>query len=575
MQLRFSLAAATLAATAIAAAPQASAQALGQQLPPDPAEQAAVEGRLADIAPREPGEAAVPVAPAGAGEGPVFVLQGVTLTGATAVPAGELAPLWAELIGAPVSIATLEALAAQIGAAYRARGFVLSQAVLPAQTIEDGVVAIQVIEGFIDRVALIGGAPTQQTFAAERFAPVSASRPLRLATLERAVLLARDTFGGTVETALEPSPTTFAAADLTVAIAPDPWTGFAAIDNRGSRLYGAWTGTVGASAYNLLGINERLDVLGAAAVDGSLGYLQGVFDVPLPGLDATALDGARLEIRGDLSDSDPDLTESGSPDDLILALDEWNLGAGVFVPFIRTRPQNLFGRLSLNWRDSESGTRFATDRFTEEDRLLVAEARVTWDRADRFGGVTLLDARLRQGIDAGGTRIGADGPAAGSTEFTALAVTLARLQRIEGTPLSVYAEGIGQMASTVLPSSERFALGGGTIGRGFAPGNTSGDSGLGGRLELRGAVAPERLAGRIEAAELYAFADYGQAIDRSFARDGNRYESLGSVGIGARIDLRGWLTITPEVVRQTEGRADDTTRKSHQTRAFIGAVARF
>jgi hemolysin activation/secretion protein len=562
-------------AVLIAATPRAEAQSLRQQLPPDPAAAAAEDTRLNETVPPDPAPPAVPVAPAGPGEGPVFVLRGVTLIGATAVAPGELEPLWADLLGAEVSIATLETLAAQIGAAYRARGFVLSQAVLPAQTVDDGVVQIQVIEGFIDRVALIGGAPNQQALAQTLFAPVSGSRPLRLATLERAVLLSRDTFGGTVETALEPSPDTFAAADLTVGIEPDPWTGFAAIDNRGSRLYGAWTATAGGSAYNLLGLNERIDLLGAAAVDGSLGYLQGVFDVPLPGLDTTALDGARLELTADISDADPDLSEAGSPDDLIVTLDEWNVGATLFVPFIRTRPQNLFGRIGLNWRDSESGTDFATDRFTETDRLLVLEARMTWDRADRFGGVTLLDARLRQGLSTGGTRIGADGPAAGSTEFTALAVTLARLQRIGDTPLSLYAEGIGQMASTVLPSSERFALGGGTIGRGFAPGNTSGDSGLGGRLELRGQVAPERIAGAIEAVELYAFGDYGQAVDRSFARDGNRYESLGSVGIGARIDLRDWLTITPEVVRQTEGQADDTTRTSHQTRAFIGAVARF
>ena len=43
----------------------------------------------------------------------------------------------------------------------------------------------------------------------------------------------------------------------------------------------------------------------------------------------------------------------------------------------------------------------------------------------------------------------------------------------------------------MLPNSERFALGDATIGRGFAPGNTSGDSGWGGRVELR-----RQLAGR-------------------------------------------------------------------------------
>ena len=131
-----------------------------------------------------------------------------------AVPAAELAPIWAELVGQPVTLATLDEIAARIGAAYRARGYVLSQAVLPAQTIEDGVVRVQVVEGFVDRVASRAAPPNQQRGAARLFAPVRADRPLRLPTLERSVLLARDTFGGTVETVLEPSPDTFAAADL-------------------------------------------------------------------------------------------------------------------------------------------------------------------------------------------------------------------------------------------------------------------------------------------------------------------------------------------------------------------------
>ena len=126
----------------------------------------------------------------------------------------------------------------------------------------------------------------------------------------------------------------------------------------------------------------------------------------------------------------------------------------------------------------------------------------------------------------------------------------------------------------MLPNSERFALGDATIGRGFAPGNTSGDSGWGGRVELRRQIAGG-LGGTVEAAELYAFADYGRAYDRSTARDGATAGDLGSVGIGARIDVRPWLTLTPEIARQTDGVATDTTDPDHETRFYIGAIARF
>ena len=502
---------------------------------------------------------------------PRFVLRSVELEGATALAPEALAPIWAPLVGQPVSIATLDEIAAQIGAAYRARGYVLSQAVLPAQTIDDGAVRIQVIEGFIDRVAVEGGAPGQQRAAEQLFAPVDADRPLRLRTLERSVLLARDTFGGAVETLVEPSATTFGAADLTVLLTPDRYTGFAAADNRGSRLYGPATLSAGASAYDLLGRNERIDGLVAVAPEStSLVYGQASLALPLPFLAGSLLDGARLELQGNVSRGEPDLARSGSPDDLTVTSNETNLTAGLAVPFIRTRSRNLTGALGLDWQSSESVTGFAGGEETSTDRLLVLRAGLTLDIADRFGGVNLLDLRLRQGLDAAGANVGAEGPAAGEVNFTAASLTASRLQRIGAGTWSLYLEAIGQLAADVLPNSERFALGDSTIGRGFAPGNTSGDSGWGGRVELR-----RQITGAQAAAEAYAFLDYGEAYDRSTARDGTTREPIGSFGIGARIDVRPWLTLTPEIARQTDGIATDTTETGHETRFYLGIVARF
>jgi hemolysin activation/secretion protein len=562
-------------ATALALlAPAASAQSPADFLPREPG--ATLDPQF-PVSPPDLASETGPVPPPGAADpGPRLVLRGIALEGVTAIPEAELAPIWADLIGQEVSLDALDAVAARIGAAYRARGYVLSQAALPEQSVDDGVVRIQVIEGFIDRVALNGGAPIQQAYAATLFEPTVEARPLSLRTLERAVLLSRDTIGGGVETVVEPSPDTFGAADLTVLIEPDPLVGFAAIDNRGSRLYGAWTIAGGASAFNLLGLNERLDLLVAVAPeDGSLAYGQLRFDAPLAALSGTALDGARLEIEADVSRADPDFAVSGQPEDLAIVQNESNARVGLFVPFIRSRSENLFGRLALDWQDSESVTVFTGPDLASMDRLLVLEARAIWDVADSYGGVSLVDGSLRQGLPIGTTEIGADGPAAGVTDFTVGALTLSRLQSLGDGPWALYGKAIGQYAANVLPNSERFSLGDATIGRGFAPGNTTGDSGYGGRLELRRGVAVVDSAGLLEATELYGFVDYGRAYDRSLDRDGDRWQTLASAGIGARIDVRDWLTITPEIARQLQGVATDTTDPDHETRFYIGAVARF
>lgn len=557
--------AAAAAALSLAAATTALAQSPADYLPgaaPPPAPLA------------EPPAAAAPPVPDAAPAGqPAFTLRGVELVGATALGEADLRPLWAPLLGRPVSLAALNDLADRIGAAYRDRGYVLSQALVPEQAVTDGRVRVLVIEGFIDRVAVEGGTSGQADTAARLFAPVPADRPLRITTLERSVLLSRDTFAGTVETVLEPSADTFGAADLSVLLAPDRFTGFAAADNRGSRLYGPLTLTAGASAYGLLGLDERLDALVALSPESSsLAYGEALLDLPLRALAGTVLDGGRLEISASTSHGTPDLSRSGS-DDLTVTTDETRLRAGIVVPFIRTRSQNLFGRLGVDWQSSESVTRFAGTDLGSTDRLTVLSARLTWDLADRFGGVTLVDAGLRQGLDLS-SRIEATGPAAGDPQFTAATLTLSRLQRLGAAGWSLYGEAIGQLAADVLPNAERFSLGNATIGRGFAPGNTSGDSGWGARLELRRDVAGERLGG-VEAVEFYAFGDHGRAYDRAGERDGAKWEELGSLGLGARVDVRPWLTLTPEIARQTAGVATDTTDPNHETRFFIGAIARF
>jgi hemolysin activation/secretion protein len=531
-------------------------------------EEERLEGLAPPVSPEPPAPAA---APAG-GTAPAFRLEAIELDGATALSAEDLSPLWAELLGQEVTIAALEDLAERIGAQYRAEGYVLSQAFLPEQVVEDGAVRIQVVEGFVDRIALEGGSAPARSAVGRFLAPVATDRPLRLDTLERGVLLSRDTLGGTVETVLGPSPDTFAAADLTVLIEQKRYDGFASLDNRGSRLYGdGVTATAGASAYGLLGLNERWDLLVAAAPDDlSLRFAEAAVELPLPALSGTWLDGGRLRLSGDASRADPDLSEAGSPDDLTVILDETNVRAALIVPFIRTRPQNLYGRLGLDWRESTSDTDLGGIGDSETDRLLVLSARGTWDRADRFGGVTLIDAELRQGL-AGPTDLDATGDPA----FTLISGSVARLQRLGDGAWSVYGELIGQAARTEVPNSERFTLGGATIGRGFAPGNISGDQGYGARLELRRDIVGEALEGAVSAVELYAFGDAGAVHDKNADRDGDRRETLASAGIGARIDVRPWLTITPEIARQIDGTPTDTSSGDRETRALIGVMARF
>ena len=505
-----------------------------------------------------------------------FRLNAVLIEGNQALPTTALEPAWRDLIGRDVTLLEMEQLTATLSAQYREAGFVLSQVILPAQRVEGGVVRLQAVEGFLANLDATGGTAHQQAITRRLLEPAVAERPLRITTLERGLLLSRDLLGPGVESVLRPSSGTFGAADLTAQITPRPFDGYVTIDNRNSRLLGPWSLRAGGTARGFLGGAERIDVNIAATPNfRDLLFGQAAITLPITGV-APWFDGSSVQLSADHTNARPVLRRSGVTV-LNTIQSETNIRLGLTVPVIRSRPENLYARFSMNWRESTANTRFfGFDLGDATDRLLVAEGRLTWDVADRFDGLTLVDAAFRQGLAANGlSQIGVRGPGAARADFFLAQLFISRVQRFGETPWSVAVEGLFQYSPDPLPVSERFSLGGDRMGRGFGPGNTTGDSGYAGRLELR---HTRRLPVRepfLGTAQFYGFGDWGAAIDRFRVRDGRPFEQLASVGAGARIDVTQWLTITPEVATQVAGRPSDTRRRERETRFLIGATARF
>ncbi|MBS0344574.1 MAG: ShlB/FhaC/HecB family hemolysin secretion/activation protein, partial [Proteobacteria bacterium] len=76
-----------------------------------------------------------------------FKLNDLRLNGAQALPADALNAVTQPYIGRTVTLSDLEQLAGAITQLYRDRGYFLAQAVVPVQTVRDGVVEISIIEG--------------------------------------------------------------------------------------------------------------------------------------------------------------------------------------------------------------------------------------------------------------------------------------------------------------------------------------------------------------------------------------------------------------------------------------------
>ncbi len=98
-------------------------------------------------------------------------------------------------------------IAAEMTAKYRDAGYVLSSVVVPAQAITDGRVSLTAVEGYLSSVAIEGDTGRRDGMLAKIQADLGAERPLRLATLERNLLLLNDLPGMTAQGVLQRSAT--------------------------------------------------------------------------------------------------------------------------------------------------------------------------------------------------------------------------------------------------------------------------------------------------------------------------------------------------------------------------------
>lgn len=145
-----------------------------------------------------------------------FRLKRIVLIGNKIFTTSELEKLYADKINTNVSLNDLQEIAQKITEYYRNAGYVISQAILPQQEIGDtGIVKIQIIEGYVDKVSIIGCTKENVCELLKKYGMhIAGDAPLKLAILERYSFLANDIPGVSVRAILSKSPQYMGAADL-------------------------------------------------------------------------------------------------------------------------------------------------------------------------------------------------------------------------------------------------------------------------------------------------------------------------------------------------------------------------
>ncbi|MEH3036560.1 MAG: hypothetical protein PGN23_08750 [Sphingomonas adhaesiva] len=532
-----------------------------QQLAPPPQPRTAPEIVTPDIPETIAPEAAANVR---------LTVRAIRVEGSTVYPAGAFDDLIRPLLNREITLADAFRLADAITARYRGDDYVLSRVIVPAQRVEDGVLRLQVVEGFVSKVEVQGKASR----VLRRYADaLTASRPLRGKVLERNLLLMNDLAGAEARAVLSPAPDVPGGSLVKVVTTQKPVDAYAGMDNHGSRYIGPIQYYTGVATNDALGLGERIALnYAGAAPTSELQYVSGQVDVPLGG------DGLLLSTSAGYSHSRPGFVLKP----LNARADGTTLGARLGYPLLRSRAQTLRVGLAFHYLDSRSVINDAPSLTpSSHDRIRALRLNASYDIADRAGGQNLLVAEYSQGLSVLGSlsenRSNPSRPRA-QNGFHKLTVELSRRQNLDaiGRGLALYGVVKAQTSfGGSLFSSEQFGVGGAMIGTAYDPSEIIGDKGIAGRVELQyyTGIAAAQLG-----TQFYGFYDVGTVSNEVVLPGESRTNSLSSAGGGVRFALSGHVSGYAEVAQPLT--RDVQARRlagldPRATRAFMGLTIRY
>lgn len=177
-------------------------------------------------------------------------LTKIIFKGNTVFSDAELNEIFNPKYNKTISLADLQELVDAITIKYRDKGYILSRAILPPQSIKNGIVTVQIIEGFISDVKISGNPGRTKRMIEQYGQHIEKSRPFKMQVLERDILLMNDIPGLTVHSVITPSKNIPGGADLTLIVERMHASGYINYNNYGTRYIGPQQTAVSGTIYS-------------------------------------------------------------------------------------------------------------------------------------------------------------------------------------------------------------------------------------------------------------------------------------------------------------------------------------
>lgn len=455
------------------------------------------------------------------------------------------------------SVGQLQEVANQVRNYYREKGLILTQVVVPVQTIEDGTVNLELYIGKLGRILAEGNEIYSEEVLQMAFGDL-VGKPIVKSEIEAALLRLTDYPGLTIFGVFQPGQQV-GTADIVLKTQEEKRFDVAMrVDNHGTRETGRfrfrtvidWNNPTG-GADRLTGIIQQTyqpknNVYKSIAYERFLGDSYKF---------RASFDANKFDVGGEFEDQNI----KGESEVYLL---------GIEKSFIRSRLENLITRVDFYRKEATTDTDGSP---TNQDRLSTFTLGVEYDSVDTFsftetgGGINFLtvdlthgfndlfdamgdnaSAQLKDGTGFEPSRQGGSGKFA-EGQFTKIFASLTRLQTlVPGQNLLFRFEW--QWSDDLLVPLEQYAVGGPENVRAFAPARTLWDRAIFYSFEWLIAapfIADQPAFGNRKWGEILQFtAFYDFAVGRlndPLDTEQQGYERLDGAGVGLRFNLPGQL----------------------------------
>lgn len=421
-------------------------------------------------------------------------VAGIRIVGQKLFKEEQLQELVQEFNGKKLTLGELEEAAKRISRYFHQRGYLLADAVIPAQEVRNGIVEIAVTVGQYGKIDIRNHSTLNTGILTKFTSDIKSGDYIQNGTLDRVLLSLNSVSGIAVKATLLPGAEP-GTADLILDVSDSVNTNAEIFsDNWGNRFTGKVRTGFNLNINNLTGNGDMAGIAGLLTSGSAMDYysFSYLFPASNPG---NIVDISYSRMHYLLGGEFAGLNANGIAE-----------SSSVSKTFVleRSRSHNLYVRIGYDWQrlfDCQGAAGFASGK-----RSGVWTFGLSGDSRDRFsgGGENRFALVYSYGLLSMKTPDAETGDAIAQTagSFSKVKFTLQRVQYVADR-LMLHLDFTGQIADKNLDTSEKLYLGGANAVRAYPQGEASGDEGYLFSGELRWAFPKKSF-------QLAAYLDHGR-----------------------------------------------------------------